>query len=289
MKIKGEKRQCIISALATVSGEIIYADRIINDIMGKVNPDYTLYDILPGTDSDISMLSSPAFITSRIEGYTNGIISTIGSGIGKHLELVLIGDDPITGTEDRIGTMIRALSIFKDDEDKRIFVNLAQLICDAVGYGNEITGKLDIELSIDKEKEILADPVCFIALFISLMKALSGIISTEHISISSTETDYGEKISVISTTEDTEEIYGIYDFCNAYPSASSSLAFIRAICNKKGIELLVGQRDGLIEIGLNLPSGNLAEFSVYNHLYSDLSKEISEALSIIFNNGSENY
>ena len=255
----------ILYLVANVSGDIIhYGDggysicisrfeiTKINDI---INKDLFL---------KISMCERFAgFISTRVNGYSKGLIATYGKGISKRFEIILFEDKDFYRYDHIYRSLEKALLNGSSDERKKI--NLLSCINDAQDSLLNIykNGRISIDTDITDTDTAIMEPYIGKIILMCIMYMISAVSSEDVVRVCASDTEYGKKIT-LSIRGGYMRIRGIYDFCEEYPTTSAISAFARVLCNHKGVELIIDCINGKTEISAVFPRAEIKEFSVYN-------------------------
>ncbi len=276
MLLDKETNPEIIYLLANVNGDIIYHSdgsfydvrRICADGIGSI--------IDSDTFLKISMRGHfTGFISTVIKGYSRGMISTQGSGMSKRFEIILFRDSELYRYSSIQVSLESILSI--EAAEERAEISILEQIRSAE---KELTDVYKIKgVSIDTEiKECdtaFMEPYFSKIIIACIMYMLSSVNGRGDISACASDTEYGKKITFSTDSEGFKTVKGIYDFCVEYPSASAVSACVRALCNKKGVELIIDCVNGRTAISAVFPKSEIKEFSVYNNFLSFDTKNLS--------------
>lgn len=266
----------IIYLLANVNGDIIYnSEGFLYNIQGTYAEGIS--EII---DSDTFMKISmkdryTGFVHSQIRGYSMGILSTEGGGISKGFELILFNDSDFF----RNGTVYRELAgiLSTEYEDKREELHVLDKIKEAERElkGTYNINGIQISAEIDPCDTGYMEPYFSKAVIMCIMYAFHEAGFFQKITLRAQDTEYGKKITFSTYSGSGKTVKGIYDFCVEYPSASAITALARAICNMKGINLIIDCSMGNASISVVFPKSEIKEFSVYNSFINSNTKDLS--------------
>ena len=249
--------QNIIAVYATVTGDIIYSDTLNG---GDCNSDNIFSYIDKDSFLRLSLYNNRlSLLKSTMAGYSNVIVNITGNGIAKRAEMYFISDycfDTISNSRikrlfsvrDRLSNSISAIEL---DKYLDATVDIIKERCPSI----QISKRCD-RLSVNTDPDLLN------LIFAVAVSAFYRFESKKQIDIELSEIENGARISVITTTDSTDCIKGIYSFCEQYPNLSSLLIFLKSVCDENGIEAIFEQNGKQIYANFIITSGEIKEFSV---------------------------